>query len=62
MVIGGSRLLGYFKGYFTMVLRRIKLEVGNRPTGKAITFAYKHGKNLFFIIPTYQLSVFGTDD
>ena len=45
-----------------MVLRRIKLEVGNRTIGKAVTFAYKYGKELFYIIPTYQLTVFGTDD
>lgn len=45
-----------------MAARRIKLEVGNHPIGRAITFGYPAGRSTLFEIPTYKLTVNGTDD
>lgn len=44
-------------------MRNIKLNVGNKEIGKALTWAYPYGQSFgYFTIPTYELKVSGTDD
>ena len=44
-------------------MRAINLTVGSKPIGKSLTWAYPHGQKYGnFIIPTYQLTVAGTDN
>ncbi|MCG8315364.1 MAG: hypothetical protein MI976_19315 [Pseudomonadales bacterium] len=44
-------------------MRTIDLNVGNKPIGKALTWAYPSGQKFgTFFIPTYELTVSGLDD
>ncbi|WP_444995355.1 hypothetical protein [Aliikangiella sp. IMCC44359] len=44
-------------------MRAIKLDVGNKTIGKALTWAYPDGASFgTFLIPTYELTVSGTDN
>jgi len=45
-----------------MSLRRIRLTVGAVPTGTAYTWSYPNSDGKVYVIPTYQMSVVGTDD
>ena len=42
-------------------MRQIKLYVGAKPIGTAITWAYPYGKTEYYIIPTYELIASGKD-
>jgi len=43
-------------------MRPVQMIVGNRPGREMHTFAYPKGQHLgFFLVPTYQMSVSGTD-
>ncbi len=43
-------------------MKTIQLIVGNKPIGRSLTWAYPYGQKFgTFIIPTYQLTVSGTD-
>jgi hypothetical protein len=44
-------------------MRKVKLVVWSNPIGEARTFAYPGGEHLgHYLIPTYELTVSGTDD
>ncbi len=45
-----------------MSLRYIKLTVGSTPIGKAVTWSYPNHDGNFYVIPTYDMHVSGTND
>jgi hypothetical protein len=45
-----------------MSVRKINLSVGNKPIGTAITYPYPEDDGVVYDIPTYELTVSGTDD
>lgn len=45
------------------MIRKIQMNVGGTPIGKAITWSYPYDKDkIRFVIPTYKLTVSGTND
>lgn len=44
-----------------MALRKISLTVGGTPIGKAVTYPYPVTDGKYYEIPTYELTVVGTD-
>ena len=44
------------------MIRKIHMNVGSTPIGKAITWSYPHDDGNTYEIPTYKLTVSGTDD
>lgn len=44
------------------MMRSVKMNVGNKPVGTALTWAYPNGQGYgAYVIPTYQLTVSGKD-
>ena len=43
-------------------MRRIKLNVGGVPVGKAVTWSYPNDDGNLYVIPTYNMKVEGLDD
>ena len=44
------------------MIRKIQMNVGSTPIGKAITWSYPSDDGNIYVIPTYKLTVSGTND